>query len=65
MKEFGGSASVAQVGGDKGRSEASMNNAKKKVGLMPGEPEPDDSSENEEEEEKEKKPVKPNDQNGG
>ena len=65
MKEFGGSASVAQVGGDKGRSEASMNNAKKKVGLMPGEPEPDDSSENEEEDEKEKKPVKPNDQNGG
>jgi hypothetical protein len=43
-----------------------MNNAKKKVGLMPGEPEPDDSdSENEEEEEVEKTPAKPNDQNGG
>ena len=61
MKEFGGSASVAQVGGDAGRSEASMNNAKKKVGLMPGEPEPDSDSDNTEEEEVDKTPAKPND----
>ena len=64
MKEFGGSASVAQVGVDTKRSEASMNDAKKKVGLMPGEPEPGDSD-RENEEEEDKKPAMPNVQMGG